>query len=291
MKDYILRATAAHNQIRIFVATTKYLVEEARSLHQTTPVATAALGRLLTAGAIMGAMMKNDKDLLTLQIKGSGPIEGIVVTADSKANVKGYVYNPIVELPPNEKGKLDVSGALGLGVLTIIKDIGLKEPYIGQTHLVTGEIADDLTYYFATSEQVPSVVALGVLVDRDYSVKQSGGFILQLLPDADEALIDQLEANIAGITSITSLFEAGKTPEDLLKMVLGDLEVTIHEQIETKFQCNCSKERIEKVLISVGKKEMRQMIEEDESIELNCHFCSKKYQFNREELGNILNNL
>lgn len=291
MKDYIIRATAANNQIRVFVATTRHLVEEARSLHQTSPVATAALGRLMTAASIMGAMLKNEQDLLTLQIKCAGPIQGLVVTANAKAQVKGYVYEPNIELPLNDGGKLDVASALGLGVLTVIQDIGLKEPYIGQTHLVTSEIGDDLTYYFATSEQVPSVVALGVLVDRDYSVKQSGGFILQLLPDADKSLADQLEANLSQISSITSLLEAGKTPEDILKLVLGDLEFVIHDKVETEFYCNCDKDRVEKVLISVGRKDLQEMYDEGETVELNCHFCSKKYKFSQQELGNILSNV
>jgi len=288
VNDYIIRAMAANNQISVISATTKELVEKARELHQTSPVATAALGRLMTAAAMMGTQLKGENDLLTLQIKGSGPLGGMVVTTNAKAEVKGYVYNPEVELPLNNAGKLDVSEALGLGIMTIIKDIGLKKPYIGQTHLVSGEIAEDLTYYFATSEQVPSVVALGVLIDRDCTVKQSGGFILQLLPDAEDDLIDKLEENISKMPSITSLLEDNYSPEDIIKLVLGDLDLVIHEKVETKFSCNCTKDRVEKALISVGRKDIQEMIDDGETIELNCHFCSKKYNFTIDELENIL---
>lgn len=213
MTDYIIRATAAEGQIRAFAATTRDLVEYARSAHNTSPVATAALGRLLTAGAMMGIMMKGEKDLLTLKIEGDGPIGGLTVTADSRGNVKGYAFHPEVMLPPNAKGKLDVGGALGIGVLSVIKDIGLKDPYVGQTILVTSEIAEDLTYYFATSEQTPSSVALGVLMERDNTVKQAGGFILQMMPGASEEVISALEKRLGEITSITALLDAGNTPE------------------------------------------------------------------------------
>lgn len=288
MTDYIIKGMAAKNQISVISAITKGTVETARALHQTSPVATAALGRLMTAAAMMGTQLKGESDLLTLQIKGSGPLGGIVVTTNSNSEVKGYVYNPEVELPLNQAGKLDVSEALGLGIMTIIKDIGLKKPYMGQTHLVSGEIAEDLTYYFATSEQVPSVVALGVLIDRDGTVKQSGGFILQLLPDAEEYLIDKLEDNLSKMPPVTSLLDKGYLPEDILKIVLGDMELDIHEKVETKFSCNCTKERVEKALISVGKKDIKEMIEDGETIELNCHFCSKKYNFTIDELVEIL---
>ncbi|PKM52171.1 MAG: Hsp33 family molecular chaperone HslO [Firmicutes bacterium HGW-Firmicutes-7] len=288
MKDYIIRGMAANNQISVFSVTNKQTIEKARQLHQTSPVATAALGRLMTAAAMMGTQLKGEGDLLTLQIKGSGPIQGIVVTTNAKAEVKGYVYNPDVDIPLNQAGKLDVSEALGLGIMSIIKDIGLKNPYIGQTHLVTGEIAEDLTYYFATSEQVPSVVALGVLIDRDGSVKQSGGFILQLLPNAEEYLIEKLEGNLTKMPSVTTLLEKGYTPEDMIQLVLGDLEFTVHEKLETKFSCNCTKERVEKALISVGRKDIQEMIDDGNLIELNCHFCSKKYNFTPAELEDIL---
>lgn len=288
MSDYIIRATAADGQIRAFAATTRELVEFARSAHNTSPVATAALGRLLTGGAMMGVMMKGDKDLLTIKINGDGPIEGLTVTADSKGGVKGYAYNPGVMLPPNNQGKLDVGGALGVGVLSVIKDIGLKEPYEGQTILVTGEIAEDLTYYFATSEQTPSSVALGVLMNRDNTVRQAGGFILQLLPGASEEIISGLEDKLATISSITSLLDEGKTPEVILEYILGDFGLEILDKVPTGFHCNCSKGRIEKALISVGKKELQEMIDDGKTIEVNCHFCNKNYPVTVEELKSLM---
>ena len=277
MTDYIIRATAAEGQIRAFAATTRDLVEYARSAHNTSPVATAALGRLLTAGAMMGIMMKGEKDLLTLKIEGDGPIGGLTVTADSRGNVKGYAFHPEVMLPPNAKGKLDVGGALGIGVLSVIKDIGLKDPYVGQTILVTSEIAEDLTYYFATSEQTPSSVALGVLMERDNTVKQAGGFILQMMPGASEEVISALEKRLGEITSITALLDAGNTPEMILEHILGDFGLEILDKLPTAFSCNCSEERIEKALISVGKQELQSMIEDGKTIEVNCHFCNKHY--------------
>ena len=288
MADYIIRATAAQGQIRAFAATTKDMVEAARCAHNTSPVATAALGRLLTAGAMMGIMMKGEEDILTIKIEGNGPIEGLTVTADSKGNVKGYVFNPSVMLPPNAKGKLDVGGALGLGVLSVIKDVGLKEPYIGQTILVTSEIAEDLTYYFATSEQTPSSVALGVLMSRDNTVAQAGGFILQMMPGADDAVIDRLEQKLKEVTSITALLDEGKTPEMILEYILGEFGLEINEQLPTQFFCNCTKARVEKALLSVGKKEIQEMIDEGKTIEVNCHFCNKNYAFTVEELKELL---
>lgn len=290
MADYIVRATAANNQIRAIAATTRDLVEEARSLHNTSPVATAALGRLLTAGAMMGSTMKGDKDLLTLQIGCSGPIKGLTVTADSKGNVKGYVNEPNVMLPANEKGKLDVGRALDLGVLSVIKDLGLKEPYVGQTNLVSGEIAEDLTYYYATSEQVPSSVALGVLMNKDNTVKCAGGFIIQLLPFADEEVVDRLEQKIGEISSITSLLDQGMTPEMILEEVLGEFGVQFNETMPTRFDCNCSKERVQKAIISIGKKDIQEMIDDGKPIEVNCHFCNKNYTFTVDDLKEMLEN-
>lgn len=288
MTDYIIRATAAEGQIRAFAATTRDLVEYARSAHNTSPAATAALGRLLTAGAMMGIMMKGEKDLLTLKIEGDGPIGGLTVTADSKGNVKGYAFHPEVMLPPNAKGKLDVGGALGIGVLSVIKDIGLKDPYVGQTILVTSEIAEDLTYYFATSEQTPSSVALGVLMERDNTVKQAGGFILQMMPGASEEVISALEKRLGEITSITALLDAGNTPEMILEHILGDFGLEILDKLPTAFSCNCSEERIEKALISVGKQELQSMIEDGKTIEVNCHFCNKHYPVTVERLKELL---
>lgn len=291
MKDYIIRGTAANNSIRFFAATTKEMVETTRQVHNTTPVATAALGRLMTAGAMMGAMLKGEKDILTLQIKGNGPIGGIVVTTDSKSNVKGYVYNPYVDIPLKSNKKLDVSGALGIGILNVIKDIGLKDPYIGQTHLVSGEIAEDLTYYFANSEQTPSSVALGVLIDRDHTVKQSGGFIIQLMPDIDDEVINQLEESLSNMPPITTLLNEGRTPEDIVNIVLSSMEVEIYETIDTKFYCNCSKERVEKALISIGRKDIEEMIDEGKPLELNCHFCNKNYELTIDDLKAMLSEI
>ena len=288
MGDYIVRATAANNQIRAFAATTRDLVEAARAAHNTSPVATAALGRLLTGGAMMGVMMKGEKDLLTLQIKAGGPLEGITVTADSKGNVKGYVGNPNVVIHANDKGKLDVAGAVGVGFMNVIKDMGLKEPYVGQTVLQTSEIAEDLTYYFATSEQVPSSVGLGVLMEKDNTVKQAGGFILQLMPFTEEAVISRLEENLKKVTSVTALLEEGYTPQMLLEKLLEGFDMEINDTIPTQFYCNCSKERVERALNSIGRKDIQEMIDEGKEIELNCHFCNKNYTFTVEELKKIL---
>lgn len=288
MNDYIIRATAANDQIRAFAAVTTEMVETAREHHNTSPVATAALGRLLTAGAMMGSMMKGEKDVLTLQIKAGGPLQGITVTADSQGNVKGYVGNPDVCIPANSKGKLDVAGAVGPGFLTVIKDMGLKEPYSGQVMLQTCEIAEDLTYYFATSEQVPSAVGIGVLMNKNNTVRQAGGFIVQLMPFAEEEVISRLEQNVQKINSVTNLLEEGHTPESLLEKVLEGFDVQINEKMDTRFRCNCSKERVAKALISIGRKELNEMIQEGKPIEMNCHFCNTNYNFTVEELKEIL---
>lgn len=273
--------------MRAFAATTKNLVESARVHHNTIPVATAALGRTLTAGAIMGSMMKNDTDMLTLQIRGDGPIEGITVTADSHANVKGYVGNPDVMLPP-KNGKLDVGGAVGIGLLQVIKDMGLKEPYVGQTILVSSEIAEDLTYYFASSEQVPSSVGLGVLMNKDNTVRCAGGFIIQLMPFATEETISQLEENLKDVTSVTDFLDKGYTPEQMLEKLIGHLDLEITDTIPTQFYCNCSKERVEQAVASIGKKDIQEMIDEGKDIEVKCHFCNTAYNYTVEDLKNIL---
>ena len=288
MNDYIIRATAANDQIRAFAAVTTQMVENAREHHNTSPVATAALGRLLTAGAMMGSMMKGEKDVLTLQIKAGGPLQGITVTADSQGNVKGYVGNPDVCIPANSKGKLDVAGAVGTGFLNVIKDMGLKEPYSGQVMLQTCEIAEDLTYYFATSEQVPSAVGLGVLMNKNNTVRQAGGFIVLLMPFAEEEVISRLEQNIQKINSVTSLLEEGHTPESLLEKVLEGFDMQINEKTDTRFHCNCTRERVEKALISIGRKELNEMIQEGKPIEMNCHFCNTNYTFTVEEMKEIL---
>lgn len=287
MKDYIVRATAANGQVRAFAAITREIVEEARQHHGTSPVATAALGRLLTAGTMMGSMMKNETDMLTLQVRGDGPIGGITVTADSKGDVKGYVENPDVMLPP-KNGKLDVGGAVGIGLLQVIKDMGLKEPYSGQTILVSSEIAEDLTYYFANSEQVPSSVGLGVLMEKDNTVKTAGGFIIQMMPFAEDATISQIEENLKNVTSVTELLDKGYTPEQLLEELLGNVGLEITDTMPTRFYCNCSKERVEQAVASVGKKDIQEMINDGKPIEVKCHFCNTAYHYSVEELKNIL---
>ena len=285
--DYIVRAVAADKQIRAFAITSREMVETARQHHNTSPVATAALGRLLTGGAMMGVMMKGEKDMLTLMMKGDGPINGVTVTADSKGNVKGYVGNPNVLIPANYAGKLDVGAAIGYGTLTVIKDIGLKEPYVSQVLLGTSEVAEDLTYYFASSEQVPSAVGLGVLMSKDNTVKQAGGFIVQLMPFADEEVINKLEERVNNISSVTEMLEKGMTPEDILKEVMGDMDVEFTDKIETGFVCNCSKEKIAKALASISKKDMDEIINDGKEIEVKCDFCNTTYKFSVEELQTL----
>lgn len=288
MKDHIVRATAADAQIRAFAATTREVVETARQRHNTSPVATAALGRLLTAGGMMGSMLKGEKDMLTLQISGDGPIGGITVTADGKANVKGYVLRPDVMLPPSAAGKLDVGGSVGKGMLRVIKDMGLKEPYVGQTVLQTGEIAEDLTYYFAVSEQVPSSVGLGVLMNKNNTVKQAGGFIVQLMPFAREEVLTRLEENLMKIPPVTAMLDEGDGPEQMLERVLADLEPEMTDKMPTQFACGCDKRRVEKAIISLGRKEIEDMIADGQPVTVNCHFCNTDHIFSVQELKDIL---
>ena len=288
MSDYIVRAMAANQQIRAFAATTKNLVEHARSIHGTSPVATAALGRLLTAGARMGASLKGEKDLLTLQIKGDGPLNGLTVTTDSSSNVKGYVNNPTFVNPPNFMGKFDVGGAIGYGTLRVIRDMGLKEPYVGETDLITGEIAEDLTYYFAKSEQIPTAVGLGVLMNKENTVRQAGGFIIQLMPFAEDSVIDELEKRINEISSVTSMLEDGLSPEGILEKILEPFGVEFTDTVPTAYKCNCSRERVTKALISVGRKELESMIDEGKDVELNCHFCNTNYTFSIDDIKKLI---
>ena len=287
-KDYIVRATAANHQLRIFAITSRDLVEEGRRIHNTSPVATAALGRLLTAGSMMGNMMKGEEDVLTLQIQCGGPIGGLTVTSDARGNVKGYVKQPMVILPPNEKGKLDVAGALGPGFLNVIRDMGMREPYNGQIHLVSGEIAEDLTYYYATSEQVPSSVGLGVLLDKENHVRQAGGFIIQVMPFAQEEVIATVEQSLQHIHSVTDLLEQGMTPEEMIQSLVGNLDVEILERVPVMYACNCSKERVSKAVASIGRQDLEEMIAEGETIEVNCDFCGSHYYFTVEELKEFL---
>lgn len=287
MSNELVRAIAANAQIRAFACNTREMAEDARRAHNTSPVVTAALGRLLSAGAMMGSMLKGDKDLLTLQVKGDGPMRGLTVTADAKGCVKGYPIVPDVIVPANALGKLDVGGAIGKGTLSVIKDMGLKEPYVGQTQLQTGEIAEDLTYYFAASEQVPSAVGLGVLMNKDNTVRQAGGFIIQLMPFAEEGVIARLEENLAKVASVTALLEEGNSPTGMLQILLDGMDPEITDTSEVFFRCNCSKERIERVLISLGKEELSDMIQEGEPIEVNCQFCNKSYSFTVDELKTL----
>lgn len=289
MSDYIVRATAADASIRAFAITSRDLVETARKDHNTSPIMTAALGRLLSGGAMMGTMLKGDKDLLTLQIQCSGPAKGLTVTADAHGNVKGFASNPVVELPPNADGHLNVGGALDLGILSVIKDMGLKEPYVGQCQLQTGEIAEDLTYYFATSEQIPSAVGLGVLVNPDGSVRQAGGFIIQLMPFTPDDVVERLEKRIAEIDSVTQMLERGLTPEQILEEILGEFGLEITDTLPAQFKCDCSKERISKALATISKKDMDDIINDGESIEVKCQFCNTAYKFEVEELKEIRN--
>ncbi len=287
--DIILRGTFGNNSGRIFVANTHDTVNQAFEYHKTTPVMTAALGRTLTGAAMMGSMLKGENDLLTITVKGDGPGAGLTVTADSKARVKGYVYNPTADMPLKPNGKLDVAGALGFGNMTVIKDLGLKEPYVGQIPLVSGEIAEDLTYYFAKSEQVPSAVALGVLVDRDYTVKQSGGFIIQMLPNAEDEMIDALEEKMRTLPSITQMLEKGMSCEDIMNETVGSFDPVIMDKIPVEYYCNCNRERVEKALVSVGREELEDILKKDKQATLHCHFCNKDYLFSEDDIRNILN--
>ncbi len=290
MADYVIRATAANDFIRAFAVTSKGVTEEARKRHHLSPVASAALGRALAAGLMMGIDLKNDGDLLTIQFEGDGPLGGITVTSNSKGEVKGFVGNPEVNLPPNEYGHFDVGGAVGHGMLRVIKDIGLKEPYSGSVDIQSGEIAQDLTYYYAASEQVPSVVALGVLTDRknEYHILESGGYMIQLMPDCPEEIIDKLEQRCMTADSVTTMLRNGKTPEDMLEVILGDMELRINEKRPVSFTCDCSRDRVRKALIAMGPREIASIIKDGEPVTLNCHFCNTDYVFEIAELEEIL---
>lgn len=287
--DYIVRATTSNKQIRCFAITSKELVETARQHHNTSPVCTAALGRLLTGGAMMGVMMKGDKDLLTLRMVGDGPINGVTVTADSKGNVKGYVGKPDIIIPPNYLGKLDVGAAIGYGTLTVVKDMGLKEPYASKTNLTTSEVAEDLAYYFASSEQVPSAVGLGVLMEKNNTVKQAGGFIVQLMPFAEEETIDKLEKRVNSIKSVTDMLEQNMTPEDILRYVTDDENLEITDKIPAKFFCDCSREKVGNAIASLSKKQLDEIINDGKEINVKCDFCNTDYLFSIEELMEFRN--
>ncbi len=288
MNDMIIQGMAADHQVRFFAASTRNLVEAARSIHNTSPVATAALGRLLTAGALMGSMCKNETDVLTLQIQCSGPIGGLTVTSNAHAQVKGYANNPGVMLPPSEKGKLDVGRALDMGVLSVIKDIGLKEPYIGQSELVSGEIAEDLTYYYAASEQIPTSVALGVLMEKSNTVQHAGGFIIQLMPYADEQLITDLEGRLKEFSSITALMEQGMTPMDMMRRLFEGYAPEQTGEITPEYRCDCSRERVYQAVMSVGQAELSDMLREQKPVDVSCHFCNRTYTFQPEDIERML---
>lgn len=289
MIDYMIRAIDETGSIRVFSASTTNAVQRARETHNTTPVSTAALGRVITASLLMGNTLKNEKDKISIQITGDGQIKNILAISNCRGQVKGYISNPHADLPLKGKGKLDVGGAIGNGIMTVIKDLGMKEPYVGQTELVTGEIAEDLAHYFAHSDQQPSAVALGVLVDKDYTVKAAGGYIIQVLPNAEEEVISKLEETIANSEPISTLIEKGYTPEDVLDYICEGLNMKILEKKDLKLACDCCQERIERALISIGENDLTEIIEEDGKAELCCEFCDTKYNFNKEELIDILN--
>ena len=287
-KDYMVRATAGNAQIRAFAATTRDLADYGRKAHGLSPIATAALGRLMTGTVMMGQMMDNDSDMITVKMDGDGPLKGVLATADNKGNVKGYVSNPYVIMEPNAAGHLNVGGGIGEGTLTVIRDMGLKEPYVGQVPLYTGEVAEDLTYYFTKSEQTPSSVGLGVLVEREnLSVIAAGGFIVQLMPFADEQTITHLEFNLGKFSSVTDILKAGKTPEDMLRIVLDGFDIEFTDTVDLNFYCNCDKDRVERALMLVGKKDIQDMIDDGKEIEIKCHFCNKAYTFSVDELKAI----
>lgn len=289
MKDYIIRGIDKKGTLRLLVASSTNLVEEARRLHGASPTATAALGRALTAAVIMGITMKSEKDILTFKIKGNGPIGSIVTVANNKGEVKGYVDNPYADLPSRDDGKLDVGGLVGnKGQLAIIRDLGLREPYIGYSNLVSGEIADDLAHYFYLSEQQPSAINLGVLIDKDISVKAAGGYMLQLLPNIEDEDIDRIEKVINNAKPISTLIDEGLTPEEIMEELFGEFEMEVLEKRYINYECNCEREKIEGVLISLGEKEINDMIEEDGKAEVVCHFCNKRYNFSKEDLQNLI---
>lgn len=289
MKDKIIKGTAKNGMIRVIGAMTTNLVNEGVKLHNCTPVASAALGRMLTAGTIIGSTLKSDKEVVTLKIDGGGPIKGITVTAYSNGDVKGLVGNPNIDLPLNNMDKLDVGGAVGTdGLLYVIKDLGMKDPYIGQVPIHSGEIAEDLTYYFTISEQTPSAVSLGVLVDRDLSIKAAGGFIIQMMPDADPLLADLLTYRLEEIPQITTMLSEGKDIKEILEIIFEDMDLNLLDELEPNYTCNCSRDKIEGALISIGKKDLTEIYNDKKEEELVCHFCNKKYIFTHEQIGELL---
>ena len=285
MKDYVVRGASIDDSVRFFSCITTEMTEEARKIHNCSPVSTAAMGRMLTAGSMMGIMLKSDDETITLQINGKGPAGSIVVISDNTGITRGYITNPDVELMHRENGKLDVGRAVGVdGVLTVIKDMGMKEPYVGQIPIATGEIGDDISSYFAVSEQIPTAVGLGVLIGIDGSVAASGGFIIQLMPEADPDTIAKLEERLGKISSVTEMISSGLDAEGMIKNILGDIEHKILEKKQVGYKCNCSRERMERALISIGRNDLEELIQEQGCAEIVCHFCNKKYFFEKNEL-------
>ena len=290
MEDYIVRATAADETVRAFAIRSTELTTEAREIHHTYPVVTAALGRLLSAGAMMGSMMKGENDKLTIQMKGDGPIGQMTVTVDSHGNVKGFPANPAVDIPRKRAGKLDVGSAVGRGILTVSMDLGLKEPYNGQVEIQTGEIGDDLAYYYTVSEQTPSAVGLGVMVNIDSTVRHAGGFIIQIMPDADEETIAAIEAKVAKAEPVTTMMDEDMSPEDILMYFLGDLGLKINEKLPVRYYCGCSKDKVADALATISTDDLKEIINDGEEIEVKCYFCNSAYKFNVDELEEILTN-
>lgn len=288
MSDYIIRATAAGETVRAFAIRSTDLTAKAREIHRTFPVVTAALGRLLSAGAMMGSMMKGENDKLTLMMKGDGPIAQLTVTADGHGHVKGFPANPSVDIPLKRAGKLDVGGAIGKGTLTVIMDLGLKEPYNGQVEIQTGEIGDDLAYYFTVSEQTPSAVGLGVMVDTDSEVKHAGGFIIQMMPDVAEETIEAIEAKLKDAEPVTTMMEKGMSPEDILEYYLGGLDLHINEKLPVEYYCDCSKEKVARALATISTDDLNEIINDGEEIEVKCYFCNSAYKFQVDELREMI---
>lgn len=287
MKDYLVKAIAYDGKIRCYAAVTTNTVEEARKRQDTWPTASAALGRTLTITVMMGAMLKGD-DTITANIVGNGSLGKIVADANAHGEVRGYVSNPHVDFELNEKGKLDVKRAVGEGVLSVVKDLGLKDYFTGQVPIVSGEISEDFTYYFATSEQIPSAVGAGVLVAPDYHILAAGGFILQVMPGADDAIIDELEKNIANMPHISELIEKGYTPEQLLEQIVAKDSLKILESVPVQYKCKCSKARILRAIKGLGEAEIKSMIEKDKGAEATCHFCGEVYHITEDELKELL---
>lgn len=288
MEDIIIRGSEKNGKIRFFAAHTTSMVNDAHNIHITTPVVSAAFGRTLTAASMMGTMLKGDMETLSLQLRGDGPLEGIVAVGNNKGEVKGYVLNNAVELPLKPNGKLDVGGAIGSGYLTVVRDLKMREPYVGRVELQSGEIADDLTYYFASSEQIPSVVALGVLVDRDYSIRAAGGYIIQLMPEAEEEDIVKIEENIKDIPSVTNMLESGLAPLGIIERVLKGFDIQVTETTKPAYKCSCDRNSIKRALASAGREELEDILSKEGEAEMTCYYCNKTYKISGDEIREIL---